>query len=367
MTQRNTKDVNYAEYLRLDRILDAQFPESAQFGKPAHDETLFIITHQAYELWFKQILHELGSVLILFDDETLDDRDLGTIAHRLDRVVAVLKLLIEQIGVLETMTPLDFLDFRDLLIPASGFQSIQFKELEITLGVKFERRIQYDKQSFATRLTEQQQSHLAALEGKPDLFARVQAWLERMPFLDFKGFRFWAAYSQAVDRMLDGDRETITRNPALNETQRAAQLEGLGKTRALFDSVLDEKQFDMLINDGFFRMSRRAILSALFIHLYRDEPILHLPFQVLSGLAEIDEKLTTWRQRHAIMVHRMLGGKIGTGGSSGHEYLNKTATQNRVFQDFFHLSTFLIPRSELPVLPDELRQELGFSFRPSSR
>lgn len=366
MARRNTQDVNYTEYLRLDRILDAQFPESAKFGEPAHDETLFIITHQAYELWFKQVLHELHSVQRLLNTDTLDDRDLGTIVHRVERVVAILKLLIDQIGVLETMTPLDFLDFRDLLVPASGFQSIQFKELEITLGLKSSQRIAYDRQSFCTRLSQQERDHLVALEGQPSLFELVQHWLERMPFLSFGEFKFWQAYSEAVDRMLDGDRAIITANSVLSDEQTAKQLDGLGKTRGLFDSLLHEENYQPLLDEGFFRMSRHAVLSALFIHLYRDEPILHLPFQALSGLAAIDEHLTTWRQRHAMMVHRMLGGKIGTGGSSGHEYLSQTASQNRVFRDLFHLSTFLIPRSELPTLPDELRKELGFRFRPPS-
>ena len=364
MARRNTQDVNYTEYLRLGRILDAQQPESAKFGEPAHDEMLFIITHQAYELWFKQVLHELHSVQRLLNTDTLDDRDLGTIVHRVERVVSIFKLLIDQIGVLETMTPLDFLDFRDLLVPASGFQSIQFKELEITLGLKSAQRIAYDRQSFCTRLSQQERDHLAALEGQPSLFELIQQWLERMPFLSFGEFKFWQAYSDAVDRMLESDRAIITANTALSDDQQAKQLDGLAKTRGLFDSLLHEEKFQPLLDDGFFRMSRHAVLSALFIHLYRDEPILHLPFQALSGLAEIDEQLTTWRQRHAMMVHRMLGGKIGTGGSSGHEYLSQTASQNRVFRDLFHLSTFLIPRSELPTLPEELRQELGFRFRP---
>ncbi|MEM9414932.1 MAG: tryptophan 2,3-dioxygenase family protein [Planctomycetota bacterium] len=366
MARRNTKDVNYTEYLRLDRILDAQFPESANFGEPAHDETLFIITHQAYELWFKQVLHELRSVQCLFHTDTLDDRDLSTVVRRVERVVAILKLLVEQLGVLETMTPLDFLDFRDLLLPASGFQSIQFKELEITLGLKSCQRIAYDRQSFCTRLSQSERDHLACLENQPSLFELVQHWLERMPFLEFGPFKFWQAYSDAVDRMLASDREIISGNSALSEEQTQTQLDGLGKTRALFDSLLHAEQFQPLLDEGFFRMSRHAVLSALFIHLYRDEPMLHLPFRVLNGLAAIDEQLTTWRQRHAMMVHRMLGGKIGTGGSSGHEYLSATATQNRVFRDLFHLTTFLIPRSELPELPDALRKELGFRFRPRS-
>ena len=365
MPQRNTQDLNYTDYLQLEKVLAAQYPESAKFGKPAHDEMLFIITHQAYELWFKQILHELRSVKDLMDRDDLDDRNLGTIVQRLGRVVTILRVLIEQINIMETMTPLDFLDFRDLLIPASGFQSVQFKELEILLGLKSVQRIADDRQSFQTRLTESQRQYLANMEQEPDLFGLVETWLERMPFLDFGGFQFWQVYSDAVDRMLASDREIITSNTTLGEAYRAKQLEELDNTRAMFDSLLDDQNYTKLQTDGFFRMSRSAVLSALFIHLYRDEPILNLPFQVLSGLTEIDEQLTTWRQRHAMMVHRMLGGKIGTGGSSGHDYLSRTASQNRVFRDLFHMSTFLISRSDLPELPETLKIELGFRFRAS--
>ncbi len=90
--------------------------------------------------------------------------------------------------------------------------------------------------------------------------------------------------------------------------------------------------------------------------------MLYTPFRYLTLLVDIDELFTSWRQRHAIMVQRMLGTKIGTGGSSGHDYLSRTTQQNRVFLDLFNLSTYLLPRGELPVLPSELQQGLGFFF-----
>jgi tryptophan 2,3-dioxygenase len=114
----------YADYLQLDRLLSAQAPESVRHGKPAHDEMLFIIVHQAYELWFKQILHELDRIQADFGGDVVEDEYLGRIVHGLDRINEIFKLLIQQLEVLETMTPLDFLDFRDFLFPASGFQSV---------------------------------------------------------------------------------------------------------------------------------------------------------------------------------------------------------------------------------------------------
>ena len=118
--------VYYHDYLRLDDLLAAQRPVSTQLGDEAHDELLFIVVHQVYELWFKQILHELGAVMVIFEDGVVKEREMGALVGHLDRVVHIQRLLIAQIEVLETMTPLDFLDFRDLLIPASGFESLQF-------------------------------------------------------------------------------------------------------------------------------------------------------------------------------------------------------------------------------------------------
>ena len=108
--------------------------------------------------------------------------------------------------------------------------------------------------------------------------------------------------------------------------------------------------------------SRRALQAALLINLYRDEPILHLPFQLLALLADIERNFTTWRQRHAQMVMRMIGTRIGTGGSSGHEYLDRTAERHRVFADLSALASFYIPRSALPKLPPEVRSRMGFEL-----
>ena len=116
----------YGSYLHVNTLLSLQTPRSAAGGRaPAHDELLFIITHQAYELWFKQIIHELDSVRAMFGTATVDERDMGVAVSRLQRVNEIQLLLVQQISVLETMSALEFLAFRDFLYPASGFQSVQ--------------------------------------------------------------------------------------------------------------------------------------------------------------------------------------------------------------------------------------------------
>ena len=120
--------LTYGSYLRVAELLDQQHLES---DPPAHDELLFITIHQVYELWFKQLLHELTAVR-----EEMFSGDLWRARHLLARVVSIEDVLIRQVAVLETMTPQDFLVFRDRLAPASGFQSVQFRELEFLSGAK---------------------------------------------------------------------------------------------------------------------------------------------------------------------------------------------------------------------------------------
>src|SRR5690606_28038703 len=112
--------VYYSEYLQLDKILNAQDPESAKEGIKADDEMLFIIIHQTYELWFKQVLHELEVIRKIFLKPEVPNNspDIYNVVHRLQRVCEILKIAVSQISIMETMTPLDFLDFRDLLRPA---------------------------------------------------------------------------------------------------------------------------------------------------------------------------------------------------------------------------------------------------------
>lgn len=120
--------LTYSGYLRLDELLSLQEPKSSP---PEHDEMLFIIIHQAYELWFKEILHELDHVLAMLETNKLPD-----CMHSMKRILTILKVLVHQVDILETMTPLEFLSFRNYLENASGFQSFQFRELEFSLGQK---------------------------------------------------------------------------------------------------------------------------------------------------------------------------------------------------------------------------------------
>ena len=132
-TAPNSADFTYGSYLKIDELLSLQECVSTDpdSGVAEHDETLFIIIHQVYELWFKQILHELDHIVACLEVDRV-----GAARNHLKRVLKILKTLVGQIDVLETMTPAEFASFRDFLANASGFQSAQFRELEFLLGIK---------------------------------------------------------------------------------------------------------------------------------------------------------------------------------------------------------------------------------------
>ena len=185
-------NVHYHDYLQLDKILSAQDPESAKHQVSAHDEMLFIIIHQAYELWFKQLHHEADSVVDIMRKPSLNDNspELQTVVHRLNRMVVILRVLIHQIDILETMTPMDFLDFRDMLRPASGFQSWQFKLLEAKLGLKFEYR--HGKEYYTAQLRQEHVDLIKSAETSHSFLQLVNDWLERMPLFTDK--EIWKDY-----------------------------------------------------------------------------------------------------------------------------------------------------------------------------
>lgn len=355
--------IHYHSYLQLDKILGAQKLRSAQTdNKGAHEETLFIIIHQVYELWFKQIRHELNSVMDAFDNDELKDGSVGKVVARLERVEEIFKLLIKQIDVLETMTPLDFLDFRAYLFPASGFQSFQFRLIENMLGLKEKQRVKYGNVHYKEVFPEEQQKELEDIRSNKTLFERMESWLERIPFLEFEGFDFIEQYKIAVQKMIDKETEAINKSDYLSDKNKEMRVKMLGDVNSHYRMIFDEAHYNEMKKEGNVKMSYKSLLAALLIKMYRDEPILTGPYNLLMNLGNIDSLLTTWRYRHAQMVLKMLGRKTGTGGSSGHKYLKDTAESHNIFTDLHSISTMLIPRSELPKLPEELKKKLGFSF-----
>ncbi|MEP7254359.1 MAG: tryptophan 2,3-dioxygenase family protein [Ferruginibacter sp.] len=328
------KAVYYADYLQLEKITGAQEPESFKAGKtPAHDEMLFIIIHQAYELWFKQVLFEVNSVIDIMNKPVVNDNspEMQTVVHRLKRVVTILKVLVQQIDIMETMTPMDFLDFRDMLRPASGFQSYQFKVLEAKLGLKYEHR--HGQNYYVSQLKEKDIAIIKDAESGKSVIELINTWLERMPFITED---FWKNYQQVyVNSLAEAEKNNA----------------------AVFETV-----FNTAAADAERNLTPKACRSALFIMLYHGYPMMELPFQLLDTLLEIDNQLGNWRYRHINMVQRMIGSRIGTGGSTGAGYLKAAMDKHYIFKELGQLNSFLVDRKKLPVLEKEVSERLGYNF-----
>jgi len=266
--------------------------------------------------------------------------ELQTVVHRLSRCITILRVLVHQIDIMETMTPMDFLDFRDMLRPASGFQSWQFKQLEAKLGLKFDNR--HGKEYYTAQLRKEHVDIIKSAEGNKSLLELINSWLERMPLappLSDDPNSFWQIYKKSYEGSLaDAEKANL--------------------------SALDEVFFNNLPASTLnIQFSPAASRAALFIMLYRGYPLLQQPFQLLNCLLEIDEQLSSWRYRHMNMVHRMIGTRIGTGGSSGKDYLKAAADKHYIFREIAQLNSFLIERRRLPTLSNEMERRLGFAHQ----
>lgn len=350
----------YSSYLQLDKILHAQAPESDAAGHPAHDEMLFIVFHQIYELWFKQILFELDDIQARFSRSVVDDRDMQPILARLERVAAILRLLVRQIDVLETMAPQDFIDFRDFLKSASGFQSWQFRLIETRLGLRREDRIPVFHGNFDDNFLDEHKQRIKDAEQMPSLFDELDTWLSRTPFVERSGYIFRDAYRTAVHKMLE-EKETLARKN-LKDDALKMELDAIGRGRKKFDGIFDPAAHKAAQAEKQWRMSWKALQAALFVTVYRTEPMLQIPSRLLGLIMDVDEMLAQWRYRHAIMTQRMVGSGVGSGGSSGYGYLISTVEKHRIFADLFALSSYLIPARALPTLPDSVSSEMGYRY-----
>lgn len=280
----------------------------------------------------------------------------------MNRIVLIWKLLRDQVMILETMTPLDFMEFREYLTPSSGFQSLQFRLLENKLGIRQDNRVRYNQSNYVkvfgndpVALAELQRS-----EEEPSLCDLVQRWLERTPGLEEEhNFNFWPQYERTVNSLIKEQQCEAETNP--DEALKVHLLNECQKKKELFDSIFDVEIHNALVARGERRFSHNALKGAIMITFYRDEPRFNQPHQLLSLLMDIDSLITKWRYNHVMLVQRMIGSQqIGTGGSSGYQYLRSTLSDRyKVFLDLFNLSTFILPRKYIPPLSRKMKSRLS--------
>ena len=261
--------LSYNKYLRVADLIGLQ---DCLSDPQHHDELLFITIHQAYELWFKQILHEIDAAIILMNEDRL-----AAAARTLRRVVEIEKLLVNQIHLLETMTPISFLGFRDQLNPASGFQSMQFREIEFASGLKQDGLLN---------------------EFREDEFARER--LQKRFEMPSLGDAFYAALRK---RGFDAPDSEDSSKDQERRKQHAKRTQAVLEILTHFEERFEE-------------------------------------FQLAEALLEHDEYFSLWRSHHIKMVERMVGTKRGTGGSEGVGYL-QTTLDKKFFPELWEARTHL--------------------------
>lgn len=366
-----TEPVFYHDYLQLDKVLNAQFPVSAKYGTLAHDEHLFILIHQTYELWFKQIIFELDSIVDLLAKPVVDDRCILVVVSRIQRINMIWKLLNDQIHILDTMAPTDFIDFRGYLSTASGFQSLQFRCMENKLGLHENNRIKYNQLPYDHVFTDQEfKDKLAEAKEAPTLLKLIDAWLARTPGLVTHDINtetgkqveynyMCKEYEKSVNQYLI-DTYVKPAEDEEDEEEKKSLMDEYKKNMDAFSTIFSEEKHNKLMERGERKLSHHALWGALFIWLNRDEPRFHLPYQLLSLLTELDALINRWRYSHALLAQRQVGNKAGTGGSSGYSYLRSTASDRyKIFNDIVNLSTWLIPREYVPVITDDIKKRLN--------
>ncbi|MFN0242313.1 MAG: tryptophan 2,3-dioxygenase family protein [Planctomycetota bacterium] len=356
----SNRPANYWDYIRVEDLLGLQQGLEADESKLANEEVMFITVHQVFELWFKLVLREIRSARDLVMAEHVAEPELARLVHSLRRVSTILRVSIPHWEVMETMSTREFLGFRDKLIPASGFQSAQLRQIEILLGLPEDERISLgvdrtyrdalrghdgSESSASRRVT-------AQLADGPSLREAIDRWLARTP-LDGVPFdhrdapaqlqRFVTAFTKAHAIEVD--------SACARASSIAQSTEDRAKLQARFDA---EKQWlvDFLspsaADGGAARQRVRAAM--LFIETYRELPLLAWPGEVLDTLVELEELFVIFRQRHARMVERIIGKRTGTGGSPGVDYLDQTALKYRIFRDLCAIRTIQIRREAAPAL-----------------
>jgi len=296
----------YSEYLRLEELLKLQTGIDGDEKKLSNDELHFILVHQNFELWFKLIINELKCTRDILDSNYVEETSLPQAVHHMTRVIETFKLMSQQWKVMETLEPQDFLNFRDELGTASGFESFQMREMESLMGKKW-------------------------IDGKPigkdestekSLYDVTCDWLQRTPI-------------QGSTPDSSNDNEEV--NTFIKQYLKAH--------KNLYPDT-NQEAMDFFEEDSVLRRRRAGLI---FIESYRELPLLSWPRKLISTLIELEESMILWRSSHARMVERIIGRRIGTGGSSGVDYLDMT-TKYRVFIDLWSVRSILIKKEALPTL-----------------
>lgn len=353
---------NYTDYLKLGDLLKLQGGLENDEQGLIPDELLFIVVHQALELWFKIVNRELRLARDHLAAPTVPEDTVPNVVHHLRRINRVLELAVDHFNVMETLTPQDFLGFREKITPASGFQSSQMREMEILLGMKSGQRVRYGKVDPIEHLEKLSKSgpsgkeawsRISKVQAEQTFQEALRAWLYRTPINgstpsdagdDAAVKTFIDAYLVRFDGFMDKQCEALRKTmPESGDTSTRFEVAKQGARDFLHALDVEEDERPRLC---------RTRAGLLFIESYRDLPLLAWPRLLVDSVVEMEELTLIWRNRHARMVERMIGRRVGTGGSSGVDYLDKTG-KIRIFTDLWAVRTVMMPKDTLPPLQNE--------------
>ena len=336
--------MTYGNYLQLDELLSLQSGPEGHEPSPSNHEMHFIVVHQAFELWFKQINRELEEALNLLNVEQVDEKEIPVIVRHLERCSEIFRLLASQWKVMETLSPQDFLAFRDRLGTSSGFESWQMRTLEMLLGLESEQRIggmdpmvHNRKLHSEGKLSDSVMENMIRIDNLPSLNDVLQNWLARTPVNGVSGDEnVMQDFAEGhINSMVEHGESVIAHMVKIGhgteETIRPRIESGISGAR------------DFLLPDGKVVLARAGLL---FIESYRELPLLSWPRRLIDTVVDLEQSMLLFRSHHARMVERMIGRRMGTGGSSGVDYLDMTL-KYRIFTDLWAVRTMLVKRDSL--------------------
>ena len=337
--------MTYGNYLQLDTLLTLQNGPEGHSPPPCNDEMHFIVIHQIFELWFKLLNRELEESLNLMEAEEVSEENIPRVVHHLERCAETFRLMAQQWKGMETLTPHDFLAFRDRVGTSSGLEGWQMRSLEMLLGLDAEQRIggmdpmvHNRKLHQEGKLSDEVMSELDRLAARPTLKQVLRQWLERTPVEGVSGDVV------ILSNFVEGHLLAMAEH---GETVIAHMVEiGHGEeatVRPRIEGGIASAR-DFLLPDGQVDAARAGLL---FIESYRELPLLSWPRRLIDTVVELEESMLLFRYHHARMVERMIGRRMGTGGSSGVDYLDMTL-KYRIFTDLWAVRTMLVKRDFLP-------------------
>ena len=337
----------YGGYLGLHELLSLQRDDEGV----SNDEMHFIVTHQTFELWFKQVIRELKEIRDILATAHVPEALVPKAVEHLGRVTEIFRLLANQWKVMETLTPQGFLAFRDELGTASGFESYQMREMEILLGLEHVGRVsEMDPLAHFRKLASRSEADAAALSRLESaledttLVSALTTWLSRTPIMG--SFYGSEGDSEAVQDYVDAHLLAYSSiGEAASARMEAQGVDNIEAVKARFEAASQGAR-DFLKPDGEVNRARAGLL---FIESYRELPLLAWPRVLIDAVVELEESMVLFRTYHARMVERIIGRRVGTGGSSGVDYLDAT-TKYRIFGDLWGVRTILLKPELRPAL-----------------